>query len=115
MASLYKKPVVMTDPKTGNPKLAPKLSTFPLPGATAGNYTPSFLGGSDLAVPEKARGQVGPAEAASLADQPWWEVFKDPTLQQLVDESLKTGYDVRLAAARVEEARAVAGIARADF
>jgi multidrug efflux system outer membrane protein len=69
----------------------------------------------DLAVPEKARGQVGPAEASSLADQPWWEIFKDPTLQQLVDEALKTGYDVRLAAARVEEARAAAGIARADF
>ncbi len=45
----------VTDPKTGNPKLAPKLSTFPLPGTAAGNYTPSFLGGSDLAVPEKAR------------------------------------------------------------
>jgi outer membrane protein, multidrug efflux system len=69
----------------------------------------------DLPVPEKARGQVGPAEAASLADRPWWEIFRDPTLQQLVDEALKNGYDVRFAAARVEEARAAAGIARADF
>jgi len=50
----------VTDPKTGNPKLAPKLSTFPLPGTSAGNYTPSFLGGSDLAVPEKAsNGNLG--------------------------------------------------------
>ncbi|MDQ6937704.1 MAG: extracellular solute-binding protein [Actinomycetota bacterium] len=45
---------VVTDPKTGNPKLAPNLGTFPLPGSTAGNPTPSFLGGSDLAVPKKA-------------------------------------------------------------
>jgi N,N'-diacetylchitobiose transport system substrate-binding protein len=44
----------VTDPKTGNPKLAPELSTFPMPGTAAGQYTPSFLGGSDLAVPEKA-------------------------------------------------------------
>jgi N,N'-diacetylchitobiose transport system substrate-binding protein len=43
------------DPKTGNPKLAPDLSTFPMPGAAAGQYTPSFLGGSDLAVPAKAK------------------------------------------------------------
>src|SRR4051812_35207043 len=50
----------VTDPKTGNPKLAPKLSTFPLPGTSAGNYTPSFLGGSDLAVPDKAsNGNLG--------------------------------------------------------
>jgi N,N'-diacetylchitobiose transport system substrate-binding protein len=44
----------VTDPKTGDPKLADKLSTFPLPGWEPGKYTPSFLGGSDLAVPQKA-------------------------------------------------------------
>jgi N,N'-diacetylchitobiose transport system substrate-binding protein len=44
----------VTDPKTGDPKLADKLSTFPLPGWEAGTPTPSFLGGSDLAVPQKA-------------------------------------------------------------
>jgi N,N'-diacetylchitobiose transport system substrate-binding protein len=44
----------VTDPKTGKPALAKDLATFPLPGDTAGQYTPSFLGGSDLAVPAKA-------------------------------------------------------------
>jgi N,N'-diacetylchitobiose transport system substrate-binding protein len=44
----------VTAPKTGKPALASKLSTFPMPGAAAGVYTPSFLGGSDLAVPAKA-------------------------------------------------------------
>jgi N,N'-diacetylchitobiose transport system substrate-binding protein len=63
----------VTDPKTGNPKLAPKLSTFPLPGSTAGQYTPSFLGGSDLAVPEKApNGALGAA---------WIKTFTDTTSQ----------------------------------
>jgi outer membrane protein, multidrug efflux system len=59
--------------------------------------------------------QGPPAPASSLADQPWWEIFGDPVLVQLIDEALRNGYDVQLAAARVEEARARAGIARADF
>ena len=59
--------------------------------------------------------QGPPPSAPSLADQPWWEVFKDPKLQGLIDEALAGGYDVQLAAWRVEEARAAAGIARSEF
>ena len=59
--------------------------------------------------------QGPPAPAASLADQPWWEVFQDPVLVQLIDEALRNGYDVQLAAQRVEEARARAGIAKSEF
>jgi len=63
----------VTDPKTGNPKLASVLGTFPLPGATEGNYTPSFLGGSDLAVPQKApNGDLG---------LKWVEIFTDTQSQ----------------------------------
>jgi multidrug efflux system outer membrane protein len=65
--------------------------------------------------PEGTRGEAGAAQAASLADRAWWEVFPDPALQALIDEALKNGYDVRLAAARVEEARANAGIASSEF
>jgi multidrug efflux system outer membrane protein len=68
-----------------------------------------------IAAPGEVRGKTGPAQAASLADSPWWEIFQDKTLQGLIDEALKNGYDVRVAAARVEEARANAGIARSDF
>lgn len=39
------------DPKAGNPKLAPQMGAFPMPGTTKGTYLPAFLGGSDLAVP----------------------------------------------------------------
>jgi N,N'-diacetylchitobiose transport system substrate-binding protein len=63
----------VTDPKTGSPKLAPKLSTFPLPGTAAGQYTPSFLGGSDLAVPDKAPNGALGAE--------WIKIFTDTTSQ----------------------------------
>ena len=59
--------------------------------------------------------QGPPAPAASLADQPWWEVFGDPKLQALIDEALVQGYDPQIAAFRVEEAAARAGIARSEF
>ncbi len=68
-----------------------------------------------IAAPEQVRGETGPAQAASLADRAWWEIFGDETLKGLLDEALKKAYDVRLAAARVEEARANAGIARSEF
>lgn len=64
--------------------------------------------------PAQHRGQTGPAEAASLADQAWWDVFHDDVLKGLIAEALKNAYDVRLAAWRVEEARANAGIIRAQ-
>jgi multidrug efflux system outer membrane protein len=68
-----------------------------------------------LNIPGQHRGQVEPAQAASFADQPWWEVFHDDVLQGLIAEALKNGYDVQLAAWRVEEARANAGIARSQY
>ena len=64
-----------------------------------------------------AQGAAGaPAAAqASLADEAWWDVLHDSTLRGLVDEALKSGFDIRAAAWRVEEARANAGIAKAEF
>lgn len=53
-----------------------------------------------------------PEQAQSLADLPWWEVFDDVALQNLVWEAVSNNLDVRIAAARVEEARARAGIAK---
>jgi multidrug efflux system outer membrane protein len=53
-------------------------------------------------------------QAASFADLKWWEVFKDPNLQQLIKTALQQNYDLRDAVARVEEARANLGITRSD-
>jgi multidrug efflux system outer membrane protein len=69
----------------------------------------------DLRTPEGYYGSPGPASEASLADAKWWDVFSDPALRSLVEEALRNGYDVRLAAARVEEARARYGIARSQY
>jgi outer membrane protein, multidrug efflux system len=52
------------------------------------------------------------AGQGSLADLPWWEVMADPVLQRLAQEAIEGNHDLRVAAARVAEARALYGIAR---
>jgi multidrug efflux system outer membrane protein len=42
---------------------------------------------------------------ASIADLPWWQVFKDPVLQELIRTGLDRNYDVRLAAESIVAAR----------
>jgi multidrug efflux system outer membrane protein len=69
----------------------------------------------EVAEPPVYRDQTTPAEAASFADLPWWEVFQDEALRALVGEALDNNYDLRVATMRVEEARARAGIARSEF
>ncbi|HQR44708.1 MAG TPA: efflux transporter outer membrane subunit [Thermoanaerobaculia bacterium] len=70
----------------------------------------------DVAVPESYREVQGPpAPAPSLANQPWWEIFKDDQLNGLIDEALRNNYDAKIAAARVEEFRARSGIAKSEF
>jgi multidrug efflux system outer membrane protein len=54
------------------------------------------------------------ADQPSLGDQKWWEVFQDEHLQELIRTALRQNFDVRIAAARVAEARAQLGITRAD-
>jgi len=56
-----------------------------------------------------------PKETASIADLPWWKVFKDTALQDLIRTALANNQDLALAAARVDEARAFVGIAKADL
>jgi N,N'-diacetylchitobiose transport system substrate-binding protein len=39
------------DAKVGNPSLAPSIGAYPMPSHVKGKYMPTFLGGSDLAIP----------------------------------------------------------------
>jgi multidrug efflux system outer membrane protein len=52
------------------------------------------------------------ADAASLADAGWWQVYQDTRLQQLIREALANNLDVGIAAARVDQARAALGATR---
>lgn len=65
--------------------------------------------------PTVFRGPSGAAQQASFADLPWWEVFKDDTLKELVKTSLTNNYDLAVAIARVEQARQVAAEARSQY
>jgi multidrug efflux system outer membrane protein len=65
--------------------------------------------------PEATRGQEGPADPASLADLPWWLVFKDQALQNLAGEAIRNNHDLRAAAAHVEQARNEIAVARSDM
>lgn len=65
----------------------------------------------DLTMPADWR--TGPAQPSSLADLAWWEVFNDPALQELIRIGVAANRDVQVAVARVFEARAQLGVARA--
>jgi multidrug efflux system outer membrane protein len=52
------------------------------------------------------------AQAASYADLPWWQVFQDPQLQELICTALKQNYDLRLATERINAARDQVAITR---
>jgi len=51
----------------------------------------------------------------SLGDLPWWEVFKDPLLLDLIATAVTNNYDLRQAVARVEQARNLAVAAQAPL
>jgi multidrug efflux system outer membrane protein len=68
-----------------------------------------------VTVPPDFRGDQGAAQQASLADLPWWEVFKDPALQGLIKKSLANNYDLLIAVERIEQARQMAAQTRAQF
>jgi multidrug efflux system outer membrane protein len=66
-------------------------------------------------MPDNFRGAPAPAAARSLADLPWWDIYKDETLTGLIRAALSDNFDLRVAVTRVEQARAVAAGARAQF
>lgn len=55
------------------------------------------------------------SEAQALANTPWWELFDDPQLQELIRTALAENLDVKIAVERIEEARARYGFVRADL
>jgi outer membrane protein, multidrug efflux system len=55
------------------------------------------------------------AKQVSIADLAWWDLFKDPVLQNLIREALKNNYDLQTAVARVQEEQALLGVARSQF
>lgn len=67
-----------------------------------------------ISSPEAFRGETN-ISTNSFADLPWWQVFHDDMLQNLIQTALTNNYDLRIAVTRVEQARAIAAQARAGF
>jgi multidrug efflux system outer membrane protein len=76
----------------------------------AGCVTGQNYSRPDMSPPAQYRFVENANQAQSLADAPWFQVFDDPTLQALIREAIANNLDLKAAAARVEEARARAGI-----
>ncbi|MEO1037133.1 MAG: efflux transporter outer membrane subunit [Pseudomonadota bacterium] len=89
-----------------------RLALFATLAATAGCAV-----GPDYAAPPVDESEFLPdprAEAEAPASD-WWQAFEDPTLNGLIESALAESPDLAAATARLDEARAVRGIARAAF
>jgi multidrug efflux system outer membrane protein len=57
---------------------------------------------------------VSTSSQNSIADLKWFELFQDKELKNLIDTALVQNYDLRLAVARINAARANVGLARSN-
>ena len=71
-------------------------------------------GTPDLRIPASFRSDTAP-HGASFGDKSWRKVFSDSTLHNLIVRALKNNPDLVAATYRIEEARARAGSARANW
>ncbi|MGI8746095.1 MAG: efflux transporter outer membrane subunit [Bryobacteraceae bacterium] len=67
--------------------------------------------------PARFRGapETAPPSAESIADTKWPALFNDAPLTELINAALRENYDLRIAAARVLQARAQFAIARSNL
>jgi multidrug efflux system outer membrane protein len=71
-------------------------------------------GSPDSKLPASIRGDSAP-HGASFGDKAWRKVFTDSTLRSLIERALKNNPDLVAATYRIEQARAQANAARADW
>ena len=90
------------------------IGMMPLVGLLAGCAVGPNYKRPAIDSPAAFRNANQSAKSAS-SDLTWWEVYQDATLQALVREALTNNYDLRIAMARVEQARALAMQARSQF
>jgi outer membrane protein, multidrug efflux system len=68
----------------------------------------------ELPSPEAWRDSIATPDT-TIADTPWWELFGDDTLREVVETALIENQDLKIAVERIEEARARYGFAKSDF
>ncbi|TDU24390.1 multidrug efflux system outer membrane protein [Panacagrimonas perspica] len=62
----------------------------------------------DIDVPASF-GEAPSTAPGSIADQGWWDLYRDPELKRLIATAVENNLDLRAAVARVDQARAVLG------
>ena len=68
---------------------------------------PTYWDGQNVVTPaQPSKTNINPVELVE-----WWTAFKDPTLSSLVETAVRANLDVRLAEARIRQARASLGVA----
>jgi multidrug efflux system outer membrane protein len=95
-------------------KICAVLSLSVVSFLTACSFGPQYQRPTTVIL-DSYRSQSDEPQVASFADLPWWDVFRDDALSGLIHEALMNNYDLRIAASRVEQARALYGVAWADF
>lgn len=68
-----------------------------------------------MELPQTYRSYKTLDQAESMVNLPWWKVFNDKPLQEIIRETLVNNYDLRAAAARVDESRAMVGVTRSQI
>ncbi len=71
-------------------------------------------GSPEVSLPSSIRGDTAP-HGTSFGDKAWPKVFADSTLRTLIDSALTSNLDLVAATYRIEQARAQADSARADW
>src|SRR5258707_12661012 len=84
-----------------------------LAASAAGQKNPKA---PEVTTPDTFRGSeiTSAADQTSMGDLKWFDVFKDGELQRLVRTAMIQNYDLRVAIARINAARANLGLARSD-
>lgn len=69
----------------------------------------------EIAGPDAFVGADGAQFSGAEVEREFWKQFNDPQLNDLIEEALSANHDVRIAMARLREARALRGEARLDL
>lgn len=59
--------------------------------------------------------RIAAVEATTIANIPWWELFQDEQLRQLIQIALAENRDLKIAVERIAERRALYGFTKADL
>ncbi|MDO8249994.1 MAG: RND transporter, partial [Rhodoferax sp.] len=104
-------------PSTPRLALLPLLAALVLAGcATGASIDPASLPAAPAAFRENAGPAASNNTSTSAAPTPvqaqglWWKVFSDPVLDQLVEQASRNNNSVQVAAGRLAQARAIAGL-----